>query len=128
MPPVGFEHTILVSERPKTHALDRTATGIGTIRYEIIALLNSVGTVLHNAAVPVSYRAPPPYNIATIGLLPLLSILHATRGTNSCQRSDLHNKSAAPHPLVGGRRVGPSPPPVRTTHQISNITLFLMQR
>jgi hypothetical protein len=29
MPPVGFESTILVSERPKTHALDRTATGIG---------------------------------------------------------------------------------------------------
>jgi hypothetical protein len=31
MPPVGFESTILVSERPKTHALDRTATGIGYI-------------------------------------------------------------------------------------------------
>jgi hypothetical protein len=29
MPPVGFESTIPVSERPKTHALDRTATGIG---------------------------------------------------------------------------------------------------
>jgi hypothetical protein len=27
--PVGFKPTILVSERPKTHALDRTATGIG---------------------------------------------------------------------------------------------------
>jgi hypothetical protein len=25
----GFEPTILVSERPKTHALDRMATGIG---------------------------------------------------------------------------------------------------
>jgi hypothetical protein len=30
MPPVVFEPTILVSERPKTHALDRTATGIGS--------------------------------------------------------------------------------------------------
>jgi hypothetical protein len=30
MPAVEFEPTILVSERPKTHALDRTATGIGT--------------------------------------------------------------------------------------------------
>jgi hypothetical protein len=30
MPPVGFEPAIPVSERPKTHALDRTATGIGT--------------------------------------------------------------------------------------------------
>jgi hypothetical protein len=29
MPPVEFEPTILVSERPKTHALDRTVTGIG---------------------------------------------------------------------------------------------------
>jgi hypothetical protein len=29
MPPVVFEPTILVSERLKTHALDRTATGIG---------------------------------------------------------------------------------------------------
>jgi hypothetical protein len=28
MPPVGFETTILVGERPQTHALDRTATGI----------------------------------------------------------------------------------------------------
>jgi hypothetical protein len=32
MPPVGFEPTILVSERPKTHELDRTATGIGIIK------------------------------------------------------------------------------------------------
>jgi hypothetical protein len=29
MPPVGFEPTIPVSKRPKTHALDRAATGIG---------------------------------------------------------------------------------------------------
>jgi hypothetical protein len=33
MPPVGFEPTILVSERPQTHALDRTATGIGSSSY-----------------------------------------------------------------------------------------------
>jgi hypothetical protein len=31
MPPVGFEPIILVSQRPQTHALDRTATGIGEI-------------------------------------------------------------------------------------------------
>jgi hypothetical protein len=30
MPPVGFEPTISAAERPKTHALDRAATGIGT--------------------------------------------------------------------------------------------------
>jgi hypothetical protein len=29
MPQVGFEPTILVSEWPQTHALDRTSTGIG---------------------------------------------------------------------------------------------------
>jgi hypothetical protein len=28
MPPAGFEPKILVSERPQTHALDRTATGM----------------------------------------------------------------------------------------------------
>jgi hypothetical protein len=31
MPPVAFEPTILVSERPQTYSLDRTATGIGTV-------------------------------------------------------------------------------------------------
>jgi hypothetical protein len=30
MPPVGFEPTILVSERPQTNGLDRAATEIGT--------------------------------------------------------------------------------------------------
>ena len=29
MPPVGFEPTITVGERPKTYALDRAATGTG---------------------------------------------------------------------------------------------------
>jgi hypothetical protein len=29
MPPVGVQPAILVSERPQTHALDCTATGIG---------------------------------------------------------------------------------------------------
>jgi len=29
MSPVGFETAILISQRPQTHALDRTATGIG---------------------------------------------------------------------------------------------------
>jgi hypothetical protein len=31
MSPLGFEPTILVRERPQTHALDRSATGIGLI-------------------------------------------------------------------------------------------------
>ena len=29
IPPVGFEPMIPVSERPKTHGLDRAATGVG---------------------------------------------------------------------------------------------------
>jgi hypothetical protein len=29
MPPEGFEHKMPASERPQTHALDRTATEIG---------------------------------------------------------------------------------------------------
>jgi hypothetical protein len=29
MPPVGFEIAILASERPRTHVLDRAATGTG---------------------------------------------------------------------------------------------------
>jgi hypothetical protein len=37
--PVGFEPTILVSERPPTHALDRTATGIGSERIIIIIII-----------------------------------------------------------------------------------------
>jgi hypothetical protein len=31
MPSAGFEPAILVSERPHTHTLDGTATGIGTV-------------------------------------------------------------------------------------------------
>jgi hypothetical protein len=31
MPLVGFETTIAVSERPQTYALDRAATGTGTL-------------------------------------------------------------------------------------------------
>jgi hypothetical protein len=40
MPLVGFEPTILVSERPQTHALDRTTTGIGT-QYIVIIIITT---------------------------------------------------------------------------------------
>jgi hypothetical protein len=33
MPSAGFEPAIPVSERPQTHALDHTATGIGEVFY-----------------------------------------------------------------------------------------------
>ena len=35
MPRVGFEPTISGGERPKTYALDRAATGTGTILYYV---------------------------------------------------------------------------------------------
>jgi hypothetical protein len=41
MPPTGFEPTILASERPQTHALDRPATGIGNMN--ISSYINSRG-------------------------------------------------------------------------------------
>ena len=31
MPPVGFEPTISAGERPQTYALDRAASGTGTL-------------------------------------------------------------------------------------------------
>jgi hypothetical protein len=49
MPSVEFEPTIPVSERPKIHALDRTATGIGIrspdrpARSELLYLLSYTG-------------------------------------------------------------------------------------
>jgi hypothetical protein len=33
MPPLGFEPTIAVGERPKTYVLDRAATGTGDLVY-----------------------------------------------------------------------------------------------
>jgi hypothetical protein len=51
MPPVGFESTILVSEWPKTHALDRTATGIGTskpYRYIMLSSTKNIGFVINS--------------------------------------------------------------------------------
>jgi hypothetical protein len=38
MPAAGFEPTIPASERPQTHALDRTATGIGKQSYIVVIL------------------------------------------------------------------------------------------
>ena len=41
MPPVEFERALPASERPKTHAVDRVATGISLTKYRIIQLLFS---------------------------------------------------------------------------------------
>jgi len=37
MPPAGFQPAIPASERPQTHALDRAATGIGSVSYSTMA-------------------------------------------------------------------------------------------
>jgi hypothetical protein len=42
---VGFEPTILVSERPKTHALDRAVTGIGQLKALNNVISNYAGDI-----------------------------------------------------------------------------------
>jgi hypothetical protein len=42
MPPAEFEPTVPVSERPQTHALDRTATGIGGLAICVVQMLQGV--------------------------------------------------------------------------------------
>jgi hypothetical protein len=41
MPLVGFEPTISATERPKTHALDRAATGIGAVLNDGFQVINT---------------------------------------------------------------------------------------
>jgi hypothetical protein len=52
MPPVGFETTILGSERPKIHALDRAATGIGQILHYLSKsfILQPINTTILHAS------------------------------------------------------------------------------
>ena len=42
MPLAGFEPTIPASERPKTHTLDRAATGIGNLSYVLECVIESI--------------------------------------------------------------------------------------
>jgi uncharacterized protein YpmB len=49
---MGFEPTILVSERPQTHALDRTATGIGIIIIIIIIIIITSNTMFRSSRSP----------------------------------------------------------------------------
>ena len=42
MPPAGFEPTVSAGERPQTHALDRAATGSGSIRCLLCELYETV--------------------------------------------------------------------------------------
>jgi hypothetical protein len=54
MPPAGFEPTILVSERPQTHALDRTTTGIGFGRARMAYLFKTRKRLSHLLKVPIT--------------------------------------------------------------------------
>jgi len=49
MPPVGFQPTISADERPQTYALDRAATGTGTVttyEFEITAVVLFTNTLI----------------------------------------------------------------------------------
>jgi hypothetical protein len=56
-PPAGFESPIPASQRPRTHALDRVATGIGLTSYCLsdsgdLILLTAFFVLLRSSAVP----------------------------------------------------------------------------
>jgi hypothetical protein len=55
MSPVGFEPTIPASERPQTHALDRAATGIGTLDLSC-EVLHTLGITLVISNILVTSR------------------------------------------------------------------------
>jgi hypothetical protein len=54
---VGFEPTIPASARPQTHALDRTATGIGFNFYTVyILIMTRTVAILHPRTEPFARR------------------------------------------------------------------------
>jgi hypothetical protein len=68
MPPAGFKPTILASERPKTHALDRTGTGFGTCQFyfnckfwpsSICTLSSELGPQFYISLCPENFQAGP---------------------------------------------------------------------
>jgi hypothetical protein len=46
MPPTEFELTIPESERPKVHALDGAATGIGNVKWLVFVIERTVFSAL----------------------------------------------------------------------------------
>jgi hypothetical protein len=54
MPLAGFEPTILASERPQTHALDRSANGIGMFpNYKTNRI--GLGQIMHVSSITDSF-------------------------------------------------------------------------
>ena len=52
MPPVGFERTVSISERPQFYALDRAATGTGKL---FVCTSQNTG-LLHGKEVCIHYK------------------------------------------------------------------------
>jgi hypothetical protein len=52
--PAGFETAIPTSERPQTHALDRTATGIGFFLFLLEETSSSVAAAVMNFVIYIS--------------------------------------------------------------------------
>ena len=77
MPPVGFEPTISAGERPQTYALDRAATGIGTVTntvcYQWIQRYSSLSIQLYTHLNPMPELrmsgALPPFKIGLYGVV-----------------------------------------------------------
>jgi len=57
MSPVGFESTKSESELPQTHALDRTATGIGQL-FGLIILNHQIVTICPIVSAEVRMSSP----------------------------------------------------------------------
>ena len=58
MPPAGFKHTISAGDRPETHALDRAATGTGTVINYIIVFIAFIIIIIRNLLLlPIPHKA-----------------------------------------------------------------------
>ena len=60
MTPVGFEPTISAGERPQTYALDRAATGTGTITYVTASILKADSHIACRALIHTCQPFPCP--------------------------------------------------------------------
>ena len=47
--PAGFESTITASERPQTHALDRTITGSAVINWSTLNIMDTVEVLMSDS-------------------------------------------------------------------------------
>ena len=67
MPLVGFEPTIAENERPPTYALDRAATGTGTVNfstYRMSSVTNVSSQFRHLCQCPLANHLAPKFDFA----------------------------------------------------------------